>query len=81
MHGDPIAASAEDGDDEVDVDITAATHTSPPPPSLRAIMETIMMTQAAHGQLLYGLFAEVVALRADFANYRCVVPPSPPSDS
>ena len=44
MHGDPIAAIAQDGDDEVDVDIAATAHTDPPPPSLRAMMETIMMT-------------------------------------
>ena len=56
MHEDPIAAVAKDGDDEVDVDTTAVVHTGPPPPSLRAMMETIMTTQAAHGQLLYGFF-------------------------
>ena len=44
MNGDPIAAVAKDGDDEVDVDTAAAAHTSPPPPSLRAMMETVMMT-------------------------------------
>ena len=56
MHEDPIAAVAKDGDDEVDVNTTAVVHTGPPPPSLRAMMETIMTTQAAHGQLLYGFF-------------------------
>ena len=81
MHGDPTAASAEDGDDEVDVDTAAAVHIGPSPPSLRAMMETIMMTQAAHGQLLNGFFAEVAALQADLADYRRAVPPSPPSDS
>ena len=40
-----------------------------------------MTTQAAHGQLLYGLFAEVAVLRVDLADYNRVVPPSPPSDS
>ena len=49
MHEDPTAAVAEDGDDEVDVDTAATAHTGPPPASLRAIMETIMTTQAAHG--------------------------------
>ena len=81
MHGDPTATAAEDGDDEVDVDTAAAAHTSPPPPYLRAMMETIMTTQAAHGQLLAGLLAEVAALRAELADYRRPVPPSPPSDS
>ena len=51
MHEDPTAAVAEDGDDKVDVDTATAAHTGPPPPSLRAMMETVMMTQAAYGQL------------------------------
>ena len=62
MHGDPTAAVVEEGDDEVDVDTAAAAHTGPPPPFLRAIMETIMTTQAAHGQLLDGLLAKVAVL-------------------
>ena len=49
MHEDPIVVVAEDGDDEVDVDTAAVAHTFPPPPSLHATMEAIMMTQAAHG--------------------------------
>ena len=81
MHKDPIAAVAKDGDDEVDVDIAAVVHTGPSPPSLRAMMETITTTQAAHGQLLYGFFSEVAALRADLADYRRAIPRSPPSDS
>ena len=81
MHKDPTATVAEDGDDEVNVDTAATTHTGPLPPSLRAMMETIMTTQAAHGQLLYGFFGEVAALRADLVNYRRAVPPSPSSDS
>ena len=48
MHGDPTVVIAEDGDDEVDVNITDAVHTGPLPPSLHAMMETIMMTQVAH---------------------------------
>ena len=39
MHEDPTAAIAEDGDDEVNVDTAATTHTGPPPPSLRAMMD------------------------------------------
>ena len=62
MHEDLTAAVVEDGDDEVNVDTVATTHIGPPPPSLRAMMETIMTTQAAHGQLLYDFFAEVAAL-------------------
>nr|POE45034.1 hypothetical protein CFP56_74287 [Quercus suber] len=81
MHGDPITAVAEDGDDEVDVDTATAAHTSPRPPSLHAMMETIMTTQATHGQVLYGLLANIVALRADLVDYRHPDPPSPTSDS
>ena len=44
-------------------------------------METFMTTQAAHGQLLDGLIAEVAALRADFLEYSSAFPPPPPSDS
>ena len=81
MHRDPITTVAKNGDDEVDVHTTAATHTGPHPPSLCAMIETVMMTQAAHGQLLDNLLAKVVALRMDLANYRRPVPPSPPSNS
>ena len=69
------------GDDEVDVDTAATTLTCPPPPSLHVIMETIIMTQTTHEQLLHGLLAEVTALRVDLADYRNPVPLSPPSNS
>ena len=81
MHGGPTVAIAKDGDDKVDVDTAAIAHTSPPPPSLHAMMETIITTQTAHGQLLHGLLAEVAALRVDLVAYRRPVPPSPPFDS
>ena len=81
MHGHPTSVVAEDGDDEIDVDIVDAAHTCPLPPSLHAMMETIMTTQAAHGQLLHGLLVEVGAMRANLAHYRRPVSPSPPSDS
>ena len=81
MHGDPTTVVIKDGGNEVDVDTAAAAHTGPPPPSLRAMMETIMTTQAAHGQLLDGLLAEVAALQANLADYGHPIPPSPPSNS
>ena len=81
MYGDPTAAVDEDGDDEVDVDTATVVHTGPLPPFLRAMMGTVMTTQALHGQLLDGLLAEVVALRADLADYRRPAPPFPPSNS
>ena len=81
MHEDPTSVVTEDGDDEIDVDTVDAAHTCPLPPSFHAMMETIMTTQAAHGQLLHGLLAEVGAMRADLAHYTHPVPPSTPSDS
>ena len=78
---DPTGTVADIGDDGVHAHSTAADPTVPPPLSLRAMMETIMTTQAAHGQLLDGLIAEVAALRADFSEYSSAFPPPPPSDS
>ncbi|XP_050248672.1 disease resistance protein At4g27190-like [Quercus robur] len=75
---DPTTAVADDG---VHADSAVAEPTVPPPLSLRAMMETFMTTQAAHGQLLDGLIAEVAVLRADFSEYRSAFPPPPPSDS
>ena len=53
---------------EVHVDSAAAEPTVPPPFTLRAMIETFMTTQAAHGQLLDGLIAEVATLRVDFQS-------------
>ena len=75
------AAVADDGDDGVHADSATAKPTIPPPLSLRAMMETFMATQAAHGQLLDGLIAKVATLRADFSEYRSAFPPPLPSDS
>nr|POF05039.1 hypothetical protein CFP56_23574 [Quercus suber] len=78
---DPTTAIVDDGDDEVHVDSADAEPTIPPPLSLRAMMETFMTTQVAHGQLLDGLIVEVAALRAEFLEYRGAFPPPPPSNS
>ena len=56
-----------------DVDSTVA-----PPLSLRAMVQSIMTTQAAHGQLLDELLTKVATLRADFTDYRSSFPPPPP---
>ena len=48
--------------------------------SLHAMMKMFMTTQAAHGQLINELLIVVAALRVDFAKYRSVCPPLPPSD-
>ena len=50
------------------------------PLSLRAMMKTFMTTQVANGQLINEILTEVVALRADFAEYRSAFPPPPLSD-
>ena len=49
-----------------------------PPLSLRAMMESFMTTQAAHGQLLDELLTEVASLRENFVEYRSAFPPPPP---
>ena len=56
-----------------DVDPTVA-----PPLPFCAMMRSIMTTQAAHGQLLDELLAEVASLRANFMDYRSSFPPPPP---
>lgn len=64
---DPTVAVADDDDvDEVDVDTTNVEPTIPPSLSLRDMMETFMMTQTAHGQLLGELITKVATLRANF---------------
>ena len=77
---DPTAVVVDDSDDGVHADSIAAEPTVPPPLSLRAMMETFMTAQAAHGQLLDGLIAEIAALRVDFSEYRSAFPPPPPSN-
>ena len=61
------------GADDVDPTITL-------PLLLRDMMESFITTQAAYGQLLDELLTEVVALRADFVDYRSAFPRPPPSD-
>ena len=75
IHVDLTTAVDPSGDDD------AVDPTVTPPLSLRAMMESFMTTQAAHGQLLDKLFTEVAALRADFAEYKSVFPPPPPFDA
>ena len=50
-------------------------------PSLRAMLETSMMTQVAHGQLIVKLLNKVAALRVDFAEHRSSFPSPLPSSS
>ena len=74
VHVDPtVAVDPTSDDDTVNPTITL-------PLSLCAMIETLMTTQKAHGQLIDELLIEVVALRADFAEDRGAFPPPPPSD-
>ena len=77
VHADPTVAVDPTSDDDT-ANPTKATITLPL--SLCAMMETLMTTQKAHGQLIDELLIEVVALRADFAEDRGAFPPPPPSD-
>ena len=63
------------GDDDI-VDPTIT-----PPLSLRAMMESFITTQTAHGQLIDELLTKVATLRADFAENRRAFPPPPPSNA
>ena len=74
--------------EEIHIDPTTAmdpntTNAKPtvPPLSLHAMMETLMMTQEAHGQLLDKLLTEVATLRADFSESRSAFPPRTPFNS
>ena len=73
IHVDPTAAVDPYADDTADPIVTS-------PLSLHGIMETFMSTQAAHGQLIDELLAEVAILRVYFAEYRSAFPPPPPFD-
>ena len=48
--------------------------------SMHTILETCLIVQAAHGQLLLDLLNEVAVLQADLANARGAFSPAPPSD-
>ena len=74
IHVDPTTTMNPTANAETD-DPTVTPHLS-----LRAMMETFMTTQAAHGQLINELLTKVVAPRADFVEYRSVFPPPPPFD-
>ena len=90
MHIDPIAVVADE--EEEDVDVVAVASPSRASPSLcsmveriletqssqHIIMETFMMTQATHRQLLDFLISNVAALRVDSSKYTSSFPPPPP---
>ena len=68
-----LTAAVDPASHAEDVDPSVA-----PPLSLQAMMQSIMTTQAAQGQLLNELLTEVASLRADFSDYRSSFPPPPP---
>uniref|UniRef100_A0A7N2M2N4 Uncharacterized protein n=1 Tax=Quercus lobata TaxID=97700 RepID=A0A7N2M2N4_QUELO len=74
VHVDPTVSLDSASDDDTTNPIVTS------PLSLRAMMETFMTTQAAHGQLIDELLTKVAALKADFAEDRSTFPPPPPSD-
>ena len=79
-HFDPMAAVADDGVDEADLDADGAQTANPSVPlrlSLRSMMETFMTTQVVHGQLL----TEVAVLTINFDEYRSAFPPPLPLDN
>ena len=57
-----------------------------PPPStsndssLRAMLDTVLTVQSAHGQLLLDVLNKVTALQAELAVARGSTPPAPPSN-
>ena len=57
-----------------------------PPPStsndssLRAMLDTVLTVQSAHGQLLLDVLNEFTALQAELAVARGSTPPAPPSN-
>ena len=77
------APPSSDPSTEAYVDPTA---TADPPPStssdssLRAMLDTVMIVQAAHGQLLLDVLNEVAALQAALADARGSPSPAPHSD-
>ena len=73
--GDPFAEEFDDPTVAVD----------PPPSSssvasLRSMLDTIMIVQVAHGQILVDVLAELQALRVDLVSVQRSPPPPPFDD-
>jgi len=63
------------GDTSAKVSVDLATIAVPPPSTsdvfdIRRTLETVMIIQMAHGQLLVDLLDEIRALRADLEHFR-----------
>ena len=59
------------------VDLEPSTSTAI---STRSMLETVLIVQSAHGQLLLDLLNEVATLEAELAATSGASPPAPPSD-
>ena len=67
-------------EEPVDHATDAATADVPPPPTsndshIRRMLETVMIVQVAHGQILVDMLDELCALRADLEHLRHLPPP------
>ena len=73
------------GDQSTEEFVNPTVAVDPPPSasddsSLRGMLETVMTIQAAYGQILVDVLAELQALRADLASIRHSSPPPPFDD-
>ena len=79
----PPSSSTGDTSAEASVDPAAA---AVPPPStsddsdIRYMLETVMIVQAAHGQLLVDMLNELRSLQVDLESFRRSPPPPPFDD-
>ena len=79
----PLPPSSSDPTAEKYVDLTVAV--DPPPStsgdsSIRSMLDTVMIVQAAHDQLLVDVLTNLQALRVDMASIRWTPPPPPFDD-
>ena len=79
----PLPPSSSDPTAEKYVDLTVAV--DPPPStsgdsSIRSMLDTVMIIQAAHDQLLVDVLTNLQALRVDMASIRWTPPPPPFDD-
>ena len=70
------------GDSAANAFVDPTTTVDPPPfvldvSSIRRTLDTVMIVQAAHGQLLVDVLTELQALRADLVSIRWSPPPPP----
>ena len=81
-HSPPPSTSS---DPTVDAYVDSTAVAAHPPPTLDVSsihhdLDTIMIVQATHGQLLVDVLTKLQALRADLASFRRSLPPPPFDD-